>query len=136
MMPAVMGGDPPSGVPPEALSRSIEDAIANCKGSESGYVTCPVPPWDALGIFGRITTWPKDKEEVDRSTSCRCYYHTGCSSPAKFTKDCSQEFLLRWLLGGKIPAPGASTDRKREWGDMHKLAFTRSYRVEAASQPL
>ena len=129
------GGDPPLGVPPEALSRSIEDAIANCKVSESGYVTCPVPPWDARTL-GRITTWPKTKDEADRSTSCKCYIHSGCFSPAKLTKDCSQEFLLRWLLGGKIPAPGASTDRKREWGDMHKLAFTRSYRVEAASQPL
>ena len=134
------GGDPPlpGPDPPLVEAMSIDDAITHCHISDSGYVSCDVPPWDAVTTLGRITTWPKQKPEAERSISCRCYIHTQCFSAAKRTKHCSRDILLRWLLSGQIPAPDSSRDRKRDWGDMHKRDFARSYAETEAvpSQPL
>ena len=117
-----VGGTPALDVEsPETVS--IEDAIKHCHISGLGYITCDIPPWDALKTIGRITTWPEKRPEEMRNISCRCYMHTNCFSKAKTVRNCSRDVLLRWLLSGEIPPPGARPAEKKKLAQNHKDGF-------------
>ena len=75
-----------------------ELAIAHSVMGALGYINTDVLPWSALVNVGRITDWPKDKPEQDRSVSCRCYMHPGCGTPAKRRHAVTDRIFSSWLF--------------------------------------
>ena len=92
-----------------------------------GYVTSTAPPWSDLGNIGRITSWPWDKPEMQRSCSAKCYVHPGCSSPAKVRWKTPDALLLKWLFSAQIPLADASRDAKKALCNAHKADFARIF---------
>lgn len=101
---------------------SLEQLVEACTVTALGYVSCPLPPWDSRPVFGRITTWPTNKPVASRSVSCRCYTHTGCTTPAKRRWQVSDRQLLEWLLQGRVE-PEAGSDRRKALAAEHRAAF-------------
>ena len=69
---------------------------------EEGYVTNPSEPWSFLykGRVGRITTWPETKPLLARNVSCKCLYHSDCSSKAVARSQITDQQLISWLFAG------------------------------------
>ena len=107
-----------------ARARAIDEAVAHCHVDADGTVTCALPPWNAMTAIGLISTWPKEREDMQRrNISCRCYMHMSCTSPAKVFRSVRQDTLLRWLLSGTPVYPVASNMQRNEWGAAHKPSW-------------
>ena len=107
-----------------ARARAIDEAVAHCHVDADGTVTCALPPWNAMTAIGLISTWPKEREDMQRrNISCRCYMHLSCTSPAKVFRSVRQDTLLRWLLSGTPVYPAASNMQRNEWGAAHKPSW-------------
>ena len=98
------------------------DYVATCTMTPLGYISTTLPPLSALAVVGRITDWPADKPEPDRSCSCRCYMHPGCTTPAKRRRFLTNDLLLRWLFAGDF-LPDGTREEKKAAGERHKRMF-------------
>ena len=87
-----------------------------------GFVSCPLPPWNALPIIGRITVFPDHGPLEKRNVSCKCKVHTGCSSPAKKRGGYTDREFLIWLFAGTCE-PLCVRGRSEELAKEHTRAW-------------
>ena len=87
-----------------------------------GYVTSPVPPWDALTSIGTIQSWPMRVPLERRSHTCKCHLHTDCSSRPRKRQDYPEDWLLRWLFSG-VSEPLCPAWRDKQLRDEHQKMF-------------
>ena len=65
----------PSAGLPKKIPTSREAAAASDRDNDSGYITCPLYPWDTKGIIGRMTWFPATAPVDQRSIVMQCYIH-------------------------------------------------------------
>ena len=127
----IVAVDPPD-IAEEIVSDSHLQPWEVAEVSDTGYVTCPLPPWCDLPCLGRITTWPA---AAPRNISCKCYIHIGWTSPARRSNVITREHLLRWLFSGTCE-PLCPRARSEELGAAHKHLFaTAVVACDAARAP-
>lgn len=110
------------GAEPPAAQVTFEQFRAAAEVTESGYVSCALPPYNAKLLGGRITTWPAHEPMFRRSVGMVCYYHSNCRSPARYRSQVSDACLMDWLYSATIEVD-ATTARKRELARAHKAMF-------------
>ena len=102
---------------------SLEHFWAGCEINDKGYVFCSVEPWSQWPVLGRLTTWPKEKPEHERSASMSCHLHGfGCSAARARSKVTDEQFL-KWLYLGTIPQPGDSPEAQNLHFKNHMQAW-------------
>ena len=87
----------------QAVDHAVRNAVVNADGS----VTCPVPPWDRLGVVGKLTMWPESEPPERRSMSMKCCIHRYRCSFAKHRSKASTGLMLKWLFSAECPEAGA-----------------------------
>ena len=126
---------PEPGEAPPVAQPSALDLAAASSVSDLGYVTCSTPPWASISMIGRITEWPKDVPAPNRSTSCKCYLHKNCSSPAVKRRLATNDQLLQWLYSGPPIPDNATAEQKRQMAAEHKAMWKTLFKAPVATRP-
>jgi hypothetical protein len=90
----------------------IAAAIAACDDSSaSGYIACPIPPWNFKQCIARITCWPTHSPPAQQSLACRCYMHASCSITRKRLAFPKEQYF-QWIFSMKPLPPDATAAQK------------------------
>lgn len=110
------------GVQP-AAPPTVEEVIRAANMDHSGYVRAQHEPWNKLNPAGRLTSWPRQEQNLARrSFSMKCYFHPGCSFAKKGSAVSSENFM-RWLFAAEVCE--GDQDARRAAAAMH-MALGRS----------
>jgi hypothetical protein len=103
------------------LAHTLEEFVSDAVVGGDGHVTSTLEPFRSQKQ-ARITEWPFDAPDHQRSVSCRCGLHKNCSA-AVARRKVSDEYLLSWFFQGEVVPPGSSTEVHKAATAAHKALW-------------